>query len=145
MLSEAEGDEVFQVRRDLMLVDDAYRTANGRLLLAYLSEAELVTFLRQKDVPGEVWPHANTEERLRQQLGAIRRIGSYIDTTPSGLARASFPIWQHGKVVAALGMYAPEFRFVGQRREQGLKRLEETAQEISQQLERRPTTETGSR
>lgn len=138
MLSEAEGDEVFQVRRDLTMVDDAYRTANGRLLLAYLSAAELTAFLRQKGVPGAVWPDAATEERLRQQLGAVRQLGRYIDTTPEGLARASFPIWQHGKVVAALGMYAPRFRFVRDRKEKGLKRLEEAAHEISKRLEQRP-------
>lgn len=140
MVSEAQGDEVLQVRRDLMLVDDAYRTANGRLLLAYFSEAELAAFLRQKGLPGETWHQARDEQRMRQQLGAIREAGKYVDATEQGLARASFPVWRHGRVVAALGMYAAEFRFVKQRREQGLRRLEETAQEISRQLERRPTS-----
>lgn len=139
MISEAEGDEVLQVRRDLVLVDDAYRTANGRLLLAYLSETELAAFLRQQGAPGATWPHASDETRLRQQLAAIREVGKYVDTTAAGLARASFPVWQHGKVVAALGMYAAEFRFVKHRRELGLRRLEETAQEISRRLEIRPT------
>jgi DNA-binding IclR family transcriptional regulator len=134
MLAEAHGDEALQVRRDLLLVEDAYLTANGRLLLAYLDEPGLAAFLRAKGLPGEAWYPDRDEAYLRQQLGAIREAGQYVDVSPQGLARAAFPIWQRGKVVAALGFYAPEFRFKGQKREEALQRLQRAAEEISERL-----------
>lgn len=135
MLAEAHGDQALQVRRDLLLVDDAYLTANGRLLLAYLDEPGLSAFLRAKGLPGKAWPTAADEEHLRQQLGAIRKQGHYDDLSPQGLVRAAYPVWQRGKVVAALGLYAPEFRFKGQKRVQGLARLKRAAEEISEGLD----------
>jgi len=135
MLSEAHGDEALQVRRDLLLVDDAYRTANGRLLLAYLSEPELAAFLRLQGPPGAVWEHARDESRLLAQLAGIREQGYYVDVSPEGLARASFPVRRGGKVVAALGLYAPEFRFKGKHKEHGLRLLAEGAQELSDRLD----------
>lgn len=134
MLSEAHGDEALQVRRDLLLVDDAYRTANGRLLLAYLNDTDLEAFLRQKGLPGAVWPHAADETRLPQQLAALRAAGQYDDVSPEGLVRAAFPVRRGEKVVAALGLYAPGFRFKGRQKEQGLRRMAEAAEAISRAL-----------
>jgi DNA-binding IclR family transcriptional regulator len=134
MVAEAEGDQVLQVRRDLMLVDDAYRTANGRLLLAFLDESELQGFLRLKGLPGAHWPQAEDEPRLRHQLQAIREQGHYADVRDGELARLAFPIRQRGRVVAALGLYAPEFRFRGKQKELCSRRLPQTADAISQAL-----------
>lgn len=134
MLSEASGDAVLQVRRDLMLVEDAYRTANGRLLLAYLEPRELESFLLQKGLPGPVWPEARDEATLRALLGRIREAGEYTDVSDRHLARAAFPVRQRGKVVAALGLYAPEYRFRGEEREAALRLLRQTAAAISERL-----------
>lgn len=131
MLSEAHGEALLQLRRELVLVDDVYRTANGRLLLAYLAEADLQAFLRQRGLPGTAWEEVADEAGLRAALGQIRGAGCFFDVSPQQVARASFPVRQGERVVAALGLYAPEFRFRGQVRERALRRLAEAAEAIS--------------
>jgi DNA-binding IclR family transcriptional regulator len=132
-LARAEGDSLLQLRRDLQLVESVYRAANGRLLLAYLPEDGLEGFVARVGVPGEAWPDMASGEALRRELGAIRQAGHYEDTREDGIARASFPVRQNGQVVAALGLYAPAVRFVGEHREQALRALAGTAESISAQ------------
>lgn len=137
MLYQAQGDQVLSLRHDLIIAEAIYRTANGRLLLSYLGEPELRAFLLQKPLPDPEWPEARDERKLRQLLANISASGRYVDVTPQGVARASYPVRQHGKVVAALGLYAPAFRFTGRHRDHALKRLKEAVATIEQSLENR--------
>lgn len=135
MLYQAQGDQVLTIRPDLIIAEAIYRTANGRLLLSYLGEQELKAFLLRKPVPDPEWPEAKDEARLRHLLANIRAADRYVDATPQGVARASFPVREDGKVVAALGLYAPAFRFTGRHRDHALKRLKEAATTIEQTLQ----------
>ncbi|MBU0611459.1 MAG: IclR family transcriptional regulator [Armatimonadetes bacterium] len=134
-LARAEGDSLLQLRRDLQLVESVYRAANGRVLLAYLAEGELEGFVARRGLPGEAWPGVESPQGLKALLAATRAAGHYEDVREDGVARVSFPVWQSGAVVAALGLYAPAVRFVGEHRERALAAVAETAEEISRRVD----------
>lgn len=138
MLCQASGDSILQLRRDVVLVDDVYKAVNGRLLLAYLSPDELDAFITQHGLPKDAWPEAATREQLQAILSHIRTAGCHEDVLERGVARAAFPVWEHGRVTAALGVFAPEFRFTGTHRASVLQKLAETAHELSERLAHPP-------
>jgi IclR family transcriptional regulator, KDG regulon repressor len=134
MLYHAESDQVLSLRSDLVMAQDLYRTANGRLLLAYLPEAELAAFLSRRGLPGAEWSQVGTEQELRLVLEELRAAGRYVDQTDQGVVRASYPVWQDGKVVAALGLYAPAYRLGYEARKRALAALALAAEQISTDL-----------
>lgn len=134
-LARADGDSLLQLRRDLQLVESVYRAANGRVLLAFLTPEELQGFITRRGLPGEAWPGVDDLAGLERQLAAIRAAGHYEDVREDGLARASFPVRQGGHVVAALGLYAPALRLVGERRAHTLAAVEQAAAAISEQAD----------
>jgi len=133
-LARAEGDSLLQLRRDLQLVERIYAAANGRVLLAYLPAEALAGFVARNGLPGTAWPEVGDTAALGQALAAVREAGQYEDVRADGLARASFPVWQDGEVVAALGLFAPAVRFSGEQRMSALAAVQETAAEISRQI-----------
>lgn len=46
----------------------------------------------------------------------------------------AFPVRQEGKVIAALGLFLPLFRFKGKHREEILKKMKETSERMSEAL-----------
>jgi DNA-binding IclR family transcriptional regulator len=130
-LARAEGDSVLQLRRDLLLVENVYRAANGRLLLAHLAPAALAELVARRGLPGPDWPAATDLEALQALLAPVREQGTYEDTRPDGVARVSYPVREGEHVIAALGLYAPAMRFVGEHRDRALRALQHTAAEIS--------------
>jgi DNA-binding IclR family transcriptional regulator len=135
MLCHNQGDDVLQVRADLMLAENVFKTANGRLLLAYAPPEEVERLLRLQAWPLAHWPEMKTREQLAATLAAIRRQGYYEDQCAQNLARLSFPVTEHGRVIAALGLFAPQFRFAAAQREAALAGLRRVAQAISEKLE----------
>jgi DNA-binding IclR family transcriptional regulator len=133
-LVRAEGDSLLQLRRDVQLVESIYGAANGRLLLAYLADDALAGFVARCGLPGKAWPGIRSLADLRRALAAIRAASHYEDAREDGVARAAFPVSQDGEVVAALGLYAPAVRFVGQDRKGALSSLQRTCEDISRQV-----------
>lgn len=131
MLCQVEGVGDLQVREEIVLADDVYRTANGRLLLAYLAPEELAEWVAARGLPGEVWPEVTSEGELRAALETIHQAGTYEDVMNQQIARASYPVREGDRVVAALGVFAPAFRFTGEYRDQALAGLRKVAGEIS--------------
>lgn len=131
-LARAEGDSLLQLRRDLQPIESVYNAANGRLLLAYMNDEALEGFVSRQGLPVASWPGVGDMEDLRHALRDIREAG-YIDDVRDGqVARTAFPVYQNGAVVAALGLYAPAVRYVGDHREQAVEALRKVADEISQ-------------
>lgn len=131
-LARAEGDSLLQLRRDLQPIESVYLAANGRLLLAYMDDEALEGFVVRQGLPGASWPEVGDIEHLRRELRQIRQAG-YIDDVRDGqVARTAFPVRQNGSVVAALGLYAPAVRYVGDHREQAIDALRLVADQISQ-------------
>ena len=86
---------------------NAYDTASGRLLLAYLSPHELKKFIDQNGLPTEMmWPDAATPALFAERLEAIRRerivFTDHKDRHVKGFA---VPISAKGSVVAGLSVF----------------------------------------
>ena len=129
-----EGDASLQVRRDIIISDDIYRTATGRLLLAHLGPASLEAVLVRRGLPRpEEWPEAGSPDELRSTLARVRDEGRVI-ITRGDLVAMAYPIRVGGAVTAALGLYLPAFRFDGEHRGRVLQDMEETAGTISRHL-----------
>jgi DNA-binding IclR family transcriptional regulator len=134
VLFQVDGNNVLQIRNDYLLQEQIYSNATGRLLLSFLSAAELESFIKLKGLPDKnTWPEAASLKKLKERLNRIRKQGM-LYYLKNDLAAISFPIRQQGRVIAALGLFLPEFRFKGKRRKLILKRMKKASEEISDAL-----------
>ena len=131
ILFQVEGNQNLQVRSDIVSSTEVYRTVTGRLLLAYLPDERLESFIIARGLPGR---GVKTRAQLIAALRKIRKDGKVIDTSQPEIAAAAYPIWQNDTVVAALGLFLPKFRFKGEHRRKVLAGLEATANEITRRL-----------
>jgi len=113
-LCEIHGDQVLQVRRDVVTSEDVYSTATGRVLLAHLGSRAFEAVVARHGLPAASWPEAGSKARLRAAVSKIRA----------------------DEVVAALGLYLPRFRYRGRHRQDILAGLEATAEAIGRRLTR---------
>jgi DNA-binding IclR family transcriptional regulator len=133
VLSQVSGDDVYQVREQFLMSEDIYRTATGRLLLAYAPEPELQAVLARKGGPDkEQWPEADSPKKLASALAAIRREGRVV--TAGSMAGFGFPLRENGKVVAALGLFLPDHKLTRAHKAAILAAMSETALAISARL-----------
>ena len=133
-LLQMDGNQVITVRNDFLLNENIYNTATGRLLLAFLSGAELESFLKMRGMPdNKTWPEATTLKKFKECLNKIRKQGM-VCYAKSEVIAVAFPIRQEGRVIAALGLFLPEFRFKGKHKDLILKRMKETAEQISEAI-----------
>ncbi len=130
-LCQIDGTHDVQVRSDVAMAGNAYDTATGRLLLANLKEKELADFIRANGLPGSRWPGARTKRALRKELVRIRDERSVMNVTDRQVVGLGEPICEGDRVVAALGLFLPEYRFVGKHKDKLLKGMRKTAQEIN--------------
>ncbi|MDY7009326.1 MAG: IclR family transcriptional regulator [Planctomycetota bacterium] len=134
---QVEGDRDLQVRSDIVSDAGVYQTVTGRLLLSYLPDERLETFIILRGLPGKgVWTGVKTRKQLTTALRNIRKDQKVIDTSQPQIAAAAYPIWQNETVAAALGLFLPKFRFKGEHRRKVLAGLEATAAEITRRLSR---------
>lgn len=134
VLLQVDGNRVLQMRNDYLLQEQVYNNATGRLLLSFLSSAELENFVRIKGLPDKnSWSEATTMKKLKECLNRIRQKGM-LYYVKNEVVAVAFPVRQHGRVVAALGLFLPEFRFKGKHKDIVFKKMRETADEISKKL-----------
>ena len=135
---QVEGDQDLQVRSDITSISGMYESATGRLLLAFLPEERLETFIIARGLPGKgAWPGVKTKSQLSAALRKIRKDEKVIDTSQPQITAAAYPIREYETVVAALGLFLPKFRFRGNHRKKVLSGLEATADEITRRLAQR--------
>jgi DNA-binding IclR family transcriptional regulator len=112
-----------------------YETASGRLLLAFLNDGELATFIERAGLPSEqVWKGAHTREKLLFELHAARKNKIVISRTASHVVGVAVPVWKNEMVVAALSTYLPESRYTGNTEHDIEAKLRFAAGEISERL-----------
>lgn len=134
ILKIVSNNNLYQVRRDSDIRDEIYQSAVGRVLLAYLSPDELNIFLAKKGLPiKQIWPGAHTLNGLKRVINHIRNCG-YSAIHHQRIVGVAFPIKEHGKVVAALGVWAPVFYFKGDHRKKILEETQKTALQIGELL-----------
>jgi len=138
ILLQVEGDNVLNIKNEFLLQDNIYNTVTGRLLLAFLSQSELESFIAGRGLPDKnSWPEAVTAKKLRDSLQTIRKQGMVLRTTRKDVVGIAFPIKQHESVIAALGLFLPAYRFKGEHRKKVLEKMGETAEKISKAIAKR--------
>jgi DNA-binding IclR family transcriptional regulator len=113
ILCQAAGQRSIQVRGDLMLLDDAYRTATGRCLLAHLPRAAQDAFVAANGLPPRaVWPRAATPAALRARLDELATLRLVENISPDDdVVQLACPVWHGGRAAGAVGCFVPTYRF----------------------------------
>jgi len=139
VLLQVDGNRRVVINKDFLLQENIYNTATGRLLLAFLPSSELERFISKNGLPDKkTWPEATTKKKLLACISEIRKKGKVLHIRPhEGVVGIAFPVKQEEKVIAALGLYLPYFRFKGRHREEILKKMKETSEKISEALTER--------
>lgn len=134
LLAVVEGNQEIQIARDRLFLDDIYQTVTGRLLLAYLPPEERQSLIVNLGWPGTSWPEADSEQAMDKTLAQIRAQGYALHRPSPQLVQVAFPVRQDDKVVAALGMPLPVFRFTGKRQKAIMQCMRKAADDISFQI-----------
>jgi len=134
ILVQVEEDRTFRIRPELFYLENVYSTATGRLLLAYESGEALNRFVSIQGLPAGEWPEAGGKKKLEEECARIRGEGKVDIKAGSELRALALPIRENDAVLAALGVYLPEYRFSGRHKQRVLKGMKQTAEEISRKL-----------
>jgi len=113
-----------------------YDSASGRLLLAMLPKEKQQRFVARYGLPeADIWPEATQEVSLLGALERIRREAFALQTIPSRhIVGLAVPIYRNSQVVASLGIYLPEYRYMISDKQQMLQSVRQTADLISKRL-----------
>lgn len=124
-----------QVRTDR----NAYETASGRLLMAYLSEKELEKFLHANGLPDKtLWKEASTLKGLSASLAKIKKESIAITHLVNRHVRGfAAPIFAHDQVVAGLSVFLPDYRYSVSRQKDIIQSLRDASHIISERLNQR--------
>ena len=134
ILIQINGNQSIQIGRDLFQKDNVYQTATGRLLLAHLNKNALELFVAEQGLPGSDWPEADSLPKLRKALEKIRRGRCECRKAKGDVMALAYPIRENSKVVAALGLFLPAFRFKGAHKTAVMQGLASTSAAISRNL-----------
>jgi len=97
-------------------VENPCRSVSGRVLMAALPLEQRERCFERNGPPGKLWEAAGTREEFLRELDRIAGL-DYLLEIESEAAAISFPVRRDGEVIAALGVYVPEYRFQGERRQ----------------------------
>ena len=133
-LAQFVGTQDVQVRAAPAVEANVYETATGRLLLACADRAAREAFIAEAGLPGAGWPEVAGPAQLDRALADIRRAGRVVHHTPTHVVGIAYALRHEARVVAALGLFLPEYRFEGEHREAVLAGMERAAADISSRL-----------
>lgn len=135
ILCHHNGNPEIQVIIDKPYYEDIYATATGRLLLAYSGEEEIQNCINQYGLPGDRWDNITSKSILLKELENIRENEMVLDDRSGRqLAIVAYPVWQKGKMIAALGVSAPRMNFSEKHKDIILNETKNTADKISSYL-----------
>ena len=148
-LSVLDGTEVLAVDRvrisartvrvplNRVAVHSAYCTANGKALIAFLSDAELESRLRKARLKSYTRNTITTLTALKAELRRVRTAGYAIDheEMEEGLKCVAAPVRNlGGTVVASVGILGPAFRLPDNKLATIAASVVRTADEVSEEL-----------
>ena len=114
---------------------NAYETATGRLIIAYLSKEEQLNLLNNTGLPTALtWKEASTMEDFEREVVRIREKGIAFQKTADHIIGVGVPLFYRERVVASLGMYVPDYRFVGELKTMIIEQLAIAGKQLSAQL-----------
>ncbi|RKN77008.1 IclR family transcriptional regulator [Ulvibacterium marinum] len=116
---------------------NAYETASGRVLLAFLPSQKTKMFIEKYGLPAKgKWEDVDTLDDFEFELEKIRRKGYALHITKSKVLGIAAPIYRNGEAIASLGVFLPEFRFNDDTKDSIVEAMQQTAQLVSEDLER---------
>ncbi len=134
VLLRANGDEPIRVSPELLEQKSVYSMVTTRIMLAFADPDEVDLFVKNTGMPGKAWDNIKTRENLLAVLEDIRAAGFAEHVSKSGVAQVAFPVTCDRKLVAALGMHLPAFRYDDGRRKLLFKDMKNSAAEIANRI-----------
>ena len=114
---------------------NAYETATGRLIIAYLTKEEQMNLLNNTGLPTTLtWKDAATMEDFEREVVRIREKGIAFQKTADHIIGVGVPLFYRERVVASLGMYLPDYRFIGELKTMLIEQLVISGKQLSAQL-----------
>lgn len=115
---------------------NAYETATGRILIAFLSEAERNRFVQINGMPDpDLWKEVQTREDLERVLAEIRKEELAMTLPNRHIVGLAVPIHKNEAVIASLSIFLPESRATAKRKKELVQALRQAAGKINQRLE----------
>lgn len=112
-----------------------YDSASGRLLVAFLTDAELDKFVVRFGLPSAaLWPEASEPTSFRAQIDKIRSAACAHQESVRQIIGYAVPIRQYGNVIASLSVYLPTYRHDAAKAAEVVDSLRQTAQTIDRKL-----------
>jgi DNA-binding IclR family transcriptional regulator len=112
-----------------------HATSNGKVLMAWLSDAELSDLLGR--MPAYTGQTITSKSKLRKELGSVRECGYAVavDELEVGLTAIAAPVRNaHGDVICSMSLSGPTFRLSSERVDEVVPLLIEAADELSHRL-----------
>lgn len=126
VLSEKRCGDVLQVNSDIVRSSDDLNSATGILLLAFSGEGVEESAGRGPE------GFSGAPDSLEKAVKLAAREGFSIHYAYDGqVAGVAYPLKRGSRVIAALGLYLPAFRFRGKHRKKILAGMKTAAEEIS--------------
>jgi len=128
-----------QCDRDLQArsrqVRNAYETATGRLLIAFLAPDRLDAFLTSAGLPSpDAWPGVDRRESLTRALAKIHKAELAITRSTEHIVGLAVPVRRADDVLASVSVYLPQIRYRPPHRHQILTALRTAGQQITHRL-----------
>lgn len=114
---------------------DAYDTSTGRLIMAYLNKEDQEMIANKFGFPpASIWKEASTKDAFFLELDKIRTKGIAFQISASHVVGIAVPVFYENKVIASLGIYLPDVRFVGDLKKMIIEKLTDASIQLSEQL-----------
>ena len=133
-IDKRESGQSLRIASQVGMRLPAHCTGVGKMLMAHLSPEQRAELINRKGLPRFTRNTLTDVEALEDELNRIRMQGFAIDNEEimDSLRCVAAPIRdQTGKVISAISLSGPVSRLKGERFEKAIRRVTETAEEIS--------------
>lgn len=114
---------------------NVYRTSTGRMILACMNEKKQLDFIHKFGLPSpDIWTGIEDIEDLITELNKIRKKQFAIQVSIAQIVGLAVPIFKDKKVIASLGIYLPQSRYLPEIQEKIINILKETGELINKKL-----------
>lgn len=114
---------------------NVYGTSTGRMILACMNEKKQLDFIRKFGLPPpDIWSGIEDKEDLITELNKIKKKQLAIQVSIAQIVGLAVPIFKDKKVIASLGIYLPQSRYMPTIQEKILNSLKETGELINKKL-----------
>ncbi len=139
LLAKSSADRSVEYRGDPVCRPTPYASATGRLLVACLDREGVALVLKKHGLPGPLWDGIKDRARFAAVLSEIRQRAQACLRDADGHAESvAVPIFgPDRRVLAALGVGVPSYRFKGRRRREIMAALEAAARRMETVLQMR--------